>query len=553
MKYTITILLLVVYMQRLHAQCQHLVWSDEFDAQTLDVNNWTPIINGNGGGNNELQYYTDNAANVSTANGNLQITARQENYMGANYTSGRIHTRYKVGFKYGRIEARIKMPYGRGIWPAFWMLPTEGNWPIYGEIDIMELLGHQPNKTYATIHGSDTNNQHVQSGVNYTLPTGSFADNYHLYALEWNANSLSFYVDEMLIGTKNKTDLPTWQWNFDKEFYLLLNVAVGGNWPGSPDATTVFPQTMLVDYVRVYQQLPDMAITGQDRLEPYQQNKTYSFPFIAGANYTWSVPTGATIVNGQNSNQISVNWGNEASSGNITLHIVDACSSADVIKPVVISRNLWDNAGFEANLWHWNYRNGGTAASTVAISNNAPEGLQAACVTVTALGSNIWDVQLSRPIVPLVAGQSYTLTFAAKADTPGKTIQAAFIHPSTYVSYGGYPSFTLTDTWQTYTHTFTAPVTVNALFNLDIGAQTGTYCFDAFEFKKNCPAVAIIGNNNNCSGQSSTYQINTPIEGASYQWTVTNGTIIAGQGTTQITVQWHNATNGTVEAVQLIP
>jgi beta-glucanase (GH16 family) len=239
-----------------------LVWSDEFNGSTVDRSKWVLETGGDGWGNQELEYYTDRNANVSVREGYLVITALAENHTGPkgvtrNYTSARLKTLGKFSQTYGRFEARIKIPHGQGMWPAFWMLGDDVDkvgWPACGEIDIMENIGKEP----ATIHGSIHGPGYVGStGIeaSYTLPGKQrFTDDFHIFAVEWNADSVNFYVDNDLYVRRTRADLkPGWKWVFDKPFFLLLNLAVGGDWPGNPNSTTVFPpQSMLVDYVRVY-------------------------------------------------------------------------------------------------------------------------------------------------------------------------------------------------------------------------------------------------------------------------------------------------------------
>jgi hypothetical protein len=200
------------------------------------------------------------------------IQALEENYSGweyppgggngswvtRNYTSARLRTLSKGDWTYGRFEARMKLPYGQGLWPAFWMLPTDGvygEWAASGEIDIMEIIGSQPNVLHGTIHyhGEWPNNWY--SGASYTLSSGDFSDDFHVFAIEWEEGEIRWYVDGIHYSTKNSWDTTSgapFPAPFDEDFHILLNVAVGGNWPGSPDGTTVFPQRMEVDYVRVY-------------------------------------------------------------------------------------------------------------------------------------------------------------------------------------------------------------------------------------------------------------------------------------------------------------
>lgn len=228
-----------------------LIWNDEFSGQSVDLTKWSYEVNGNGGGNNELQYYTDLPTNSYIEDGSLVIQANKEIYQGKYFTSARMRTLYKGDWTYGRFDIRAKLPYGQGLWPAIWMLPSDweyGGWPASGEIDIMELLGQQPSKVYGTIHYGLTS--HLSSGGNYILPTGTFSQDYHLFTLEWDSTGMKWYVDNKLYHTE------TIGKPFDKRFHILLNVAVGGNWPGDPDYSTVFPQKMYVDYVRVYRKNP---------------------------------------------------------------------------------------------------------------------------------------------------------------------------------------------------------------------------------------------------------------------------------------------------------
>jgi beta-glucanase (GH16 family) len=245
-----------------------LAWADEFDGPNgtgVDRTKWVPEVGGNGWGNNELEYYRDDVANAVQQNGSLVITAIKERYTGTDgvtrdYTSARLITRGKFEPRYGRFEARIKIPYGQGIWPAFWMLGSDigsAGWPACGEIDILENIGREPTIVHGTVHGPGYSGANG-IGAAYSLPGGvRFADDYHVYAVEWEPKAIRWYVDDALYFTLTPANLPQGaKWVFDHPHFLLLNLAVGGNWPGNPDGTTVFPQTMLVDYVRVYKRRP---------------------------------------------------------------------------------------------------------------------------------------------------------------------------------------------------------------------------------------------------------------------------------------------------------
>jgi beta-glucanase (GH16 family) len=243
-----------------------LTWSDEFDGPsgtTVDRTKWTFDLGGGGWGNQELESYTDRSSNASLDGaGNLAIVASRERFTGTDgvardYTSARLKTQGLFAQAYGRFEVRLKVPHGQGIWPAFWMLGSDIDgvgWPICGEIDVMENIGREPLAVHGTLHGPGYSGG-SGIGAPYSLPSGQrFADDFHVFAVEWEANAIRWYVDGALYQTRTPGDLPGGaRWVFDHPFFIILNVAVGGSWPGSPDASTVFPQRMLVDYVRVYQ------------------------------------------------------------------------------------------------------------------------------------------------------------------------------------------------------------------------------------------------------------------------------------------------------------
>jgi beta-glucanase (GH16 family) len=239
-----------------------MVWSDEFngaDGSAPDSAKWKyDLGNNNGWGNNELETYTNSAANVQQKGGNLVITAiKSGSAADPSYTSARIKTEGLYDHGYGRVEARIKIPHGQGMWPAFWMLGNnigKVGWPTCGEIDIMENIGKEPAIVHGTIHGPGYSGEHG-IGSPYSQPNDKrFSDDFHVYAVEWEPNQIRFYVDENLYATRTPADLPKGTtWVYDHNFFIILNVAVGGGWPGYPDGTTTFPQQMLVDYVRVYE------------------------------------------------------------------------------------------------------------------------------------------------------------------------------------------------------------------------------------------------------------------------------------------------------------
>jgi len=235
-----------------------LVLQDEFDedgAPNPDL--WSFDLGGSGWGNNELQFYTDRPENAIVQNGYLIITAKKENFGGRDYTSARLKTQNIFSQKYGRFEARIKLPLGKGLWPAFWMLGSnieEVSWPQCGEIDIMEYLGNKPTEVFGTIHGPGFSGGNSIS-KKYNLTNSRFDNKFHVFGVEWTENYINWYVDDVLYSqiTRAKVEEEGGEWVFDNDFFMILNIAVGGNLPGSPNDETMFPQRMLVDYVRVYQ------------------------------------------------------------------------------------------------------------------------------------------------------------------------------------------------------------------------------------------------------------------------------------------------------------
>jgi beta-glucanase (GH16 family) len=253
----------------------NIVWNDEFtqaDGSSPDPTKWGFDTGGGGYGNGELENYTSRTNNARIIGGQLVIEADQESYGGSSYTSARMLTKGKGSWTYGRIEASIKIPRGQGIWPAFWMLGTSIDsvgWPKCGEIDIMENIGKTSDQgtDHGTIHGPQTNScggdYNCGGGVGSTYsPGGILGDNFHIYAVEWTTNQIKWFLDDHLFFTATPASLPSnSRWPFTAPQFIILNLAVGGQWPGNPDGTTIFPQQMQVDYVRVYQQTAPLQIS----------------------------------------------------------------------------------------------------------------------------------------------------------------------------------------------------------------------------------------------------------------------------------------------------
>ncbi|MCV2484517.1 family 16 glycosylhydrolase [Flavobacterium sp. SH_e] len=324
-QFCIAVLFLMLPFLKTHAQCNTLVWSDEFNGTTVDLTKWQSI-SGNGCpslcgfGNAEAQRYDPNQATIvkEGANSYLNIQAKYEpnaSFPDQPYASSKLTTEGKYSLKYGRIEARMKLSNGQGAWPAFWMLPVNGNWPYTGEIDIMEAKHRNPQSVDGTIH-YDGNGYHF-TGRSYSSPTDLSSD-FHVYAVEWGPNIIKWFVDDVLFhtATPNTTVNGGWPFN-DSQFYIILNLAVGSagtpytsvNGAGVPPVPSDFPAKLQVDYVRVYDGSFKYAVTGDNKVYQNETSKTYSVNAIAGATYNWTVPAGATIASGQGTNSITVNWG----------------------------------------------------------------------------------------------------------------------------------------------------------------------------------------------------------------------------------------------------
>ncbi|MFQ7156910.1 MAG: family 16 glycosylhydrolase [Merdimonas faecis] len=241
-----------------------LKWEDQFEGSSLNRDDWNVELHDPGWVNNELQAYVDSEENIYIKDGKLVLkpVEKEEEGGGVSYTSGRVNTQNKHDFKYGLFEARVKVPEGQGFLPAFWMMPTNenlyGQWPRCGEIDIMEVLGHKTDTCYGTIHYG---NPHSESQGSHTLTEGSFSEEYHVFDVEWEPGRISWYVDRRLIHTENDwysategQGKITYPAPFDQPFYIILNLAVGGNWPGNPDSDTdIENAAYYIDYVKVYQ------------------------------------------------------------------------------------------------------------------------------------------------------------------------------------------------------------------------------------------------------------------------------------------------------------
>jgi len=254
--FKIILILLLFIIIPVKSQNWQLVWSDEFNGTTLNTDNWNIVEGGSGFGNQEKQFYTSRPQNLKVENGNLVITALLENYtvgsMTWNYTSARINTSRKKDFTYGKIEARIKLPTGRGTWPAFWMMGY-GSWPSCGEIDILEFVGRQPDRFQSNVHTKDYNGMNGQNfHIEKVYP--GLPNDFHVYSIEWTSEKIKFFFDGAQYWTFSSLSVDPANYPFNNPFYIILNLAIGGTMGGAVD-NSIFPQKLLVDYVRVYRDI----------------------------------------------------------------------------------------------------------------------------------------------------------------------------------------------------------------------------------------------------------------------------------------------------------
>ncbi|MDF1699357.1 MAG: family 16 glycosylhydrolase [Saprospiraceae bacterium] len=319
----------------IYAQCPEIIWQDEFEKNTLDETKWS-FQNGDGcdiglcgWGNNELQWYQPKNAVVS--DGSLKILARKEKVGKSQYTSAKLRTKGKADWTYGRFEASIKLPKGRGLWPAFWLLPTDevyGGWPRSGEIDIVELIGDKMDEIHGSMHFGKVwpNNSNVQAS--YHLNKGEFSDEFHTFAIEWEEGEIRWLLDDHLYSTQRSEDIAPLKWPFDQNFHIVLNIAVGGTWPGNPDETTSFPQAMEVEYIRVFDGFFP-SISGKSQVDKNSKEITYAIHNVPkGASIQWEIPAGAELISGKGTEKIIVNWGETG--GDIKATINDACNSKEI-------------------------------------------------------------------------------------------------------------------------------------------------------------------------------------------------------------------------------
>ncbi|MBM7555693.1 carbohydrate binding domain-containing protein [Halanaerobacter jeridensis] len=412
-----------------------LVWKDEFNGEEVNEEKWTfEVGNGHkqgipGWGNAELQYYTD-GENAKIEDGKLVITAREEqvsdSYGSYDYTSTRMITQNKFSKAYGKFEIRAKMPEGQGIWPAIWMLGSdigEVGWPKCGEIDIMEYIGDSPSKVHGTVHGPVSGGAGI--GSTYKLPDGEkFSEEFHTFMMEWDEDEVEFYVDDTLFHVVNKDEVGDKEWVYDHPHFLILNLAVGGHWPGNPDETTEFPQTMEVDYIRVYEDTNSEDITGEEKWDSEYEEE-------------WKE------AKKQKENNLSIN------------EVVNGDFANDIANDPSNKRDNW---------YVW-------AGEGGKISSHSVENGEAK-INVADIGNKSWNAQFNQWL-KLEPGTTYEVSFEARAEK-ARDINVKLLHPKDYTVYGDGVK-ELSSGMESYSMQVTIPEDSDDIVNLsfELGAVSG--------------------------------------------------------------------------------
>ncbi|MDO8343278.1 MAG: discoidin domain-containing protein [Cellvibrio sp.] len=366
------------------------VWKDDFNGTTVDRNYWSQEVNGDGGGNGELQYYTDRPENMWVSGGMLNIKAIREAYNGKSWTSARLRTKNAQDWTYGKIEARMRVPKASGTWPAFWMMSTESQrdshgWPNNGEIDIMEAAGTHEDISGTLHYGAYwpyNGNTGWPNPDNLIVPeAGRTKTDFHTYAVEWYEDRMVWSIDGVPKISSSRTKLDgvnpvrsNWDSFYNRPFHVILNLAIGGWFPGFPDGSEGPEQLMQIDYVAVYKNDDSWSVEGDTYVYRGENFKKYRIDGPTTASYNWSVPAGVTIVSGQGTREIVASIGNSARSGNISATFNSGCSVKTVSKPVTIEQGRTQTlTAYESGLGLTHLQNG-VALTTGAIVNNPAPG-----------------------------------------------------------------------------------------------------------------------------------------------------------------------------------
>ncbi len=451
------------------------IWSDEFNKNgSPDKNVWSYDVGGDGWGNQELQFYTlERQENARVENGNLVIEIRKEDYQNKEYTSARLKTLGRGDWKYGKIEVNAKIPQGKGIWSAIWLLPSDnqyGNWPKSGEIDVMENVGYDPNTIYTTIHTENYNhNKGNQIGSEKTVENPF--DDFHVYGLEWYEDSLIFLLDNEPTFTIEKNSENPADWPFDQKFHLILNIAFGGSWGGSQGIdNSIFPQKMLVDYVRVYKNIPK-----QDSYDftLYQAMGGTATASVENGNY--ASKTTVTVEAKPLEGYVFQGWeGSLQTTENPFSFELDL--DVDITPKYRNSNELLTNGDFHSAFLGWReYNNIGGSNS----SNN-----QKACFELPSKAENPWDVQLSQSGINFKEGAKYELSFFASSTSSENLILSTGINQDPWTTYFT-EQFALTNELKIYSKEFVIDkkLSESDRVTFDLGNLNGTTCIDNISLK----------------------------------------------------------------------
>ena len=473
-------LLMFVAVCGSNGQTRKLAWADEFNGAEIDRSNWSFD---SGPTNDNIHFYTDRAENARIADGKLRIIALKESYRGFNYTSALLKTSGSFGFRYGRVEARIKLPGTPGFVPAFWMLPSDniyGWWPLSGEIDVMEYPTTEGGRIYGTVHTQAYNLFSGDAPRGGSIPVQNAESEFHLYAVEWSGEKIDFYVDDTkyysFVNNHGKFDT----WPFNQPFDIILNLAVGGGWVGAPGQKTIFPAVMEIDYVRVYQAEGDMAVNGPDYLPYNSSSVSYSFPEIDGARYSWDLPGHGSVISGQNTSRILTAW--NFFGGTIRTRVQTDEGLLELEHPVNVSHNLIQNPGFEKGVKYWS-----SGTSVPAKAEYSPDtlvrhgGKSSLRVHVKTSGTNAWDVQVSQRGFSIERGKKYHASFWAKTEGAQGQLNAAIINAGDYTPYA-VKTLALTDSWTLFQLDLPATTNAPVALNVDLGSAAGIYHLDDFVF-----------------------------------------------------------------------
>lgn len=461
----LTTITLSTYAQQTWVQ----VWADEFNYTGLpDAGKWGYDIGGNGWGNNEVQYYTDEIENAFVENGELTIRAIKESYKGSNYTSARLVTKNKADWKYGKFEMRAKIPTGKGMWSAFWLLPstnTYGGWPKSGEIDIMENVGFEPNTIHWNIHTESYNHTiGTNKGTHDDFVTPY--DKYYTYAIEWYEDKIIYFIDGVKYFQFDKESDDYKVWPFKESFHLLLNTAIGGDWGGLQGIdNTIFPEDFKIDYVRVY------------KLSETKTNYTVSLNQNDGGTAT-TTATGSVAANTPVTFNATptpeyefVRWLGTFSNTTNPL-TVNATTDIEMTPIYQLKGDLLLNGQFNEGLSDWWYNNGGV--STFSIKNNALQ------IAIQSASTNAWDKQFTQDDIALINGHTYQFSFDASSTSPTSFSGGVGLDASPWTPYLS-RTISTTSTKKTYTYTFTMTKDDNdARVFFDLGKATGTITMDNF-------------------------------------------------------------------------